>query len=75
MALSLSALDYGQARRLYSLLSYGSLVLLFLVMLWRARGMAIVIVPLPLLLMVCSPCTAWVAILPMHQAILSVSLR
>ena len=51
MALSLSALDYGQARRLYSLLSYGSLVLLFLVMLWRARGMAIVIVPLPLLLM------------------------
>ena len=49
-AFVLSALDFGQATRLYHILSYGSVVLLFLAMLWRAPQTALLLAPVPLLL-------------------------
>jgi hypothetical protein len=49
-AFVLSALDFGQATSLYRAVSYGSVVLLFVAMLWRLRTTAILLVPIPLLL-------------------------
>ena len=50
-AFVLSALDYGSATAVYLALSYGSIVLLFAAMLWRSRGAATVLAPLPLALL------------------------
>lgn len=49
-AFVLSVIDYGPATLLYRVLSYGSLALLFAILLWRAPTTAIVLAPVPLLL-------------------------
>lgn len=49
-AFVLSVIDYGPATQLYRALSYGSVAVLFLAMLWRAPATASVLGPIPLLL-------------------------
>jgi len=49
-AFVLSALDYGPATTFYRALSYGSIVLLFATMLWQSPSTALLLCPIPLLL-------------------------
>jgi hypothetical protein len=49
-AFMLSALDYGPATALYRALSYSSVALLFVAMVWRFPRTAMVLAPLPLVL-------------------------
>jgi len=50
-AFVLSALEFGTAASLYRALSYGSVIVLFAAMLWRSPATAVLLTPIPLLLL------------------------